>query len=148
MVLTSQALHTVDLDLHPNEASDLLPVESHELLRARGWDLAFWTVLDEGYVEDSLAVIGHTRGASPEDDAWEIVRPRFRVTDNAGRTEDAEACTRLDGWVYLVGSQYGSKAGPLETKRGRSSPASARATSKALARRCRWRGTSSASTGP
>ncbi len=117
MVLTSHALHTVDLDLHPNEASDLLPVESDELLRARGWDLAFWTVLDEGCVEDSIAVIGHTRAASPEDDAWEIVRPRFRVTDNAGRTEDAEACTRLDGWVYLVGSQYGSKAGPLETKR-------------------------------
>lgn len=113
----SHALHTVDLDLHPNEASDLLPVESDELLRAHGWHLAFWTVLDEGCVEDSLAVIGHTRGSSPEDDAWEIVRPRFRVTDNAGRTEDAEACTRLDGWVYVVGSHYGSKGGPLETKR-------------------------------
>ena len=113
----SHALHTVDLDLHPNEASDLLPVEARELLRARGWDLAFWTVLDEGSVEDSVAVIGHTRGPSAGEDAWEIVRPRFRATDNAGRTEDAEACTRLDGWVYLVGSHYGSKGGPLETKR-------------------------------
>ncbi len=112
-----RALHTVDLDLHPNEASDLLPVEADQRLRARGWDMAFWTVLDEGCVEDSLAVIGHTRGASPEDDAWEIVRPRFRVTDNAGKTEDAEACTRLGEWVYLVGSQYGSKGGPLESKR-------------------------------
>jgi len=39
------------------------------------------------------------------------------VTENAGRTEDAEACTRLDGWIYLVGSQYGSKDGPLQSKR-------------------------------
>ncbi len=113
----THALHAVDLDLHPNEASDLLPVESDELLRARGWDSAFWTVLDEGCVEDSLAVIGHSRGPSAEDDAWEVVRPRFHVTDNAGRTEDAEACARLDGWIYLVGSQYGSKDGPLQSKR-------------------------------
>ncbi len=70
----SHALHTVDLDLHPNEASDLLPVEADQLLRARDWDLAFWTVLDEGSVEDFIAVIGQARGASPEEDAWEIVR--------------------------------------------------------------------------
>ena len=113
----THALHTVDLDLHPAEASDLLAVESDELLRARGWDSAFWTVLDEGSVEDSLAVIGHRRGASAEDDGWEVVRPRFHVTENAGRTEDAEACTRLDGWIYLVGSQYGSKDGPRQSTR-------------------------------
>jgi hypothetical protein len=76
----SHALHTVDLDLNPNEASDLLPVEAPHVLRERGWDLAFWTVLDEGCVEDSIAVIGHTR-------------------------------------FYVVGSHYGRKAGPLETKR-------------------------------
>jgi hypothetical protein len=34
-----------------------------------------------------------------------------------GRTEDAEAVARHDGWVYVVGSHYGSKGGPLQAKR-------------------------------
>ena len=43
---TSSAVRTIDLDLHPNEASDLLPVENERILGAHGWDRAFWTVLD------------------------------------------------------------------------------------------------------
>lgn len=110
-------LETLDLDLHPNEASDLLPFEHEPVLRARGWDVAFWSVLDEGPIENCMAVIGHKRGAGHDRDAWEILRPRFRVDANADSTEDAEACARRDGWVYVVGSQYGSKSGPLEKKR-------------------------------
>jgi hypothetical protein len=91
-----------ELELHPNEASDLLPVEDHGILEARGWDVAFWTVLDEGAIEDSMAVIGHRRGSAQTDESWEVVRPRFRAVTNAGRTEDAEACAHRDGWVYAV----------------------------------------------
>lgn len=110
-------LETLDLDLHPNEASDLLPVEHEPLMKARSWDLAFWTVLDDGPIERCMAVIGHKRGGGHDAEAWEIVRPRFEAKANADSTEDAEACARRDGWVYVVGSQYGSKSGPLEKKR-------------------------------
>ena len=36
---------------------------------------------------------------------------------SAGKTEDAEACASRDGFVYVVGSQFGKKAGPLNAKR-------------------------------
>lgn len=114
----SSRLQSVDLDLHPNEASDLLPLESKRILKAQGWDRAFWSVLDEGAVEDSIAVIGHREGAEHDEDSWETARPRFRVNKRErGKTEDAEACARHDGWIYVVGSHYGAKAGPLEKKR-------------------------------
>ncbi len=113
----SPQIETVDLDLHPNEASDLLPLDNDRMLSARGWDQGFWTVLDEGAVEDCVALIGRTHGKGGEADTWEVVRPRFEVPRHGGKTEDAEACARHDGWVYLVGSHYGSKSGPLEGKR-------------------------------
>ena len=113
----SPQIETADLDLYPNEASDLLPLENDRVLSARGWDQGFWTVLDEGAVEECVALIGHTHGKGGAKDTWEIVRPRFEVHRHQGKTEDTEACARHDGWVYLVGSHYGSKSGPLEGKR-------------------------------
>jgi hypothetical protein len=110
-------LQTLDLDLHPNEASDLLPVEEKGILDGHGWDLAFWTVLDEGPIENCMAVLGHKRGSDHSEESWEIARPRFQVDANAGKTEDAEACARRDGWIYVIGSHYGSKSGPIERKR-------------------------------
>ncbi len=114
---SSSVVHTVDLDLHPNEASDLLPVENERILEGQGWDRAFWTVLDEGAVENCVAVVGHARGGKEDEGAWGIARPRFRVKRGKDETEDAEACARRNGWVYLVGSHYGGKSGPLEGKR-------------------------------
>uniref|UniRef100_A0A5Q5BSJ7 DUF3616 domain-containing protein n=2 Tax=unclassified Mycobacterium TaxID=2642494 RepID=A0A5Q5BSJ7_MYCSS len=114
--MTSPALTTVDLAHEGNEASDLVHVDNEALLEAHGWDLGFWTVLDEGPVEDCVAVLGHARGAAP-DRGWEIHRLPVDAGDEKGRTEDAEAVARHDGWVYVVGSHYGSKAGPLQAKR-------------------------------
>ncbi|MBA3421475.1 MAG: hypothetical protein H0U12_06215 [Thermoleophilaceae bacterium] len=113
----SSAVHTVDLNLHPNEASDLLRVENERILDAHGWDRAFWTVLDDGAVENCVAVVGHARGGEEDEASWAIARPRFRVKRNKDATEDAEACARQGGWIYLVGSQYGGKSGPLEGRR-------------------------------
>jgi hypothetical protein len=56
-------LQRLELNLHPNEASGLLVVEDEPLLKAHGWELAFWAVLDEGEIEDCVAIIGH--GAAP-----------------------------------------------------------------------------------
>jgi hypothetical protein len=109
-------LFRIDLDLAPNEASGLLAVEHAPLLDARAWDRAFWVVLDEGVVERCIAVVGHRRGRAMAA-GWEIERLDAVPLDNAGRTEDCEALARHDGWVYVFGSQFGAKAGPLQAKR-------------------------------
>jgi hypothetical protein len=112
-------LFLMELNLHPNEASGLLTMEADALLEEHGWDLGFWAVLDEGEIKDCVAAIGHRRG-SPEDEGWEIERLRASVDGNAGKTEDAEAITldRDTGYVYILGSHFGSKGGPLQPKRG------------------------------
>ncbi len=110
-------LDRVDLKLQPNEASDLTQIHEPGLLAAHGWDSAFLTVLDEGAVEDCIAVLGHDEGAGPAE-GWCSKRLKFAATKKMkGRTEDAEAVAVRDGVVYVVGSHYGSKDGPLEPKR-------------------------------
>jgi hypothetical protein len=53
----TDALQCVDLSVAGNEASDLLPVRSPEVLAAHGARRGFWTVLDEGPVEQCLALL-------------------------------------------------------------------------------------------
>ena len=117
--MAEDGLFQMDLNLHPNEASGLLVMDDEALLGVHGWDLGFWAVLDEGKIEDCVAAIGHRRG-SPQEDGWEIERLHARVTGDSGKTEDAEAITRdhRTGLVYILGSHFGSKAGPLQPKRG------------------------------
>jgi hypothetical protein len=118
----TEGLYQFELDLYPNEASGLLIIENDELLGTHGWDMAFWVVLDEGSVDHCVALVGHRRDApgSDLDDGWEIERlhaaPRF--AGEAKKTEDCEALARKDGRVYVFGSHFGSKSGPLEPKRG------------------------------
>lgn len=110
-------LHSVDLHLDPNEASDLAEVHEQGLLAAHDWDRTFLTVLDEGPVEDCVALLAHEAGAGLTD-GWTSHRLRFSAVDDlAGRTEDAEALAVRAGKVYVVGSHYGSKTGPLQAKR-------------------------------
>jgi hypothetical protein len=104
-------VHETDLHLEPNEASDLCPV-----LPRRGWDRAFVTVLDEAPAEEAYALLGHEAGAAPGD-GWHAERLHLDPSSARGRTEDAEACARRDGRVYALGSQFGSKAGPLSPSR-------------------------------
>jgi hypothetical protein len=109
-------LQSVDLHLEPNEASDLAEVHEPGLLEAHGWDRTFLTVLDEGPVEDCIALLGHEAGAGLTD-GWESHRLVFAAVSEEGRTEDAEAIAVRDGRVYVFGSHYGSKTGPLQAKR-------------------------------
>ncbi|HEX2182273.1 MAG TPA: hypothetical protein VHH10_08300 [Rubrobacteraceae bacterium] len=115
--MTEDGLQRLELNLHPNEASGLLAVEDEALLEAHGWELAFWAVLDEGEIEDCVAVIGH-RDDAGMGEGWEIERLHAEPTGDAGKTEDAEAVTRHDGWIYIFGSHFGGKDGPLQPKRG------------------------------
>jgi hypothetical protein len=112
-------LFQMDLNLHPNEASGLLTIGDEALLGEHGWDIGFWAVLDEGEIQDCVAAIGHRRGSST-DEGWEIERVHAGVDGGAGKTGDAEAITRDErtGYVYILGSHFGGKAGPLQPKRG------------------------------
>ncbi len=110
-------LFQLDLNLNPNEASGLLSVENEALLAEHGWDLAFWVVMDEGEIENCIAVIGHRRDADMSE-SWDIERLRAKPSGDAGETKDAEAITGHDGWVYVFGSHFGGKAGPLQPERG------------------------------
>ena len=113
-------LHQFMLDLYPNEASGLLAIENDGLLRGHGWDQAFWVCLDEGPVTDCIAIVGHRAGSEDDDLAsgWEIARLHATAVGDTKVTEDAEGLARKDGYVYAIGSHFGSKRGPLHPKRG------------------------------
>ena len=105
-------LRTVELAVAGNEASDLLPVRSPELLAAQGARRAFWTVLDEGPVERCLALL-----IERPDGQWATHHLTVDAGRENGRTEDGEALARIDDWVYVIGSPFGSKSGPLRPRR-------------------------------
>jgi hypothetical protein len=109
-------MHETDLHLEPNEASDLTHLFGPEVLAERNWDLAFATVLDEAPVEEAIAVLLHDARA-PVDEGWHARRVAAKASQRTGATNDAEACATRDGWLYVVGSQFGSKEGPLEPAR-------------------------------
>jgi hypothetical protein len=110
--VTTTALTCVELTVAGNEASDLLPVHSPEILAAHGARRAFWTVLDEGPVERCLALLAETR-----DGHWSAHHLAVDAGAENGRTEDGEALAAVDGWVYVLGSHFGSKGGPLRPRR-------------------------------
>ncbi len=109
-------MHETDLHLEPNEASDLCRVLTEEVQARHGWDRALLTVLDEASAEDCLALLVHAADR-PLDDGWEARRVHADPDGGADKTEDAEACALRDGHVYVLGSQFGKKAGPLSARR-------------------------------
>ena len=112
----TRLVEAADLSLAPNEASDLTPILDAAVLERHGWDRAFATVLDESPAENSVAVLVHHAG-EPLDRGWQAHRVKAEPDTAARKTEDAEACTRHRGWLYVLGSQYGAKEGPLEASR-------------------------------
>lgn len=83
------------------EASGLLAVADRRLLEARGWDAAFWSVLDEERVEEGIVLLG--RDAS----GWTLELPRF--APSPVKTGDGEALARHADHVYVFGSHFGKK---------------------------------------
>lgn len=99
---------------HPaREGSGLLAVLYPEILESHGWDLAFWTCSDEEPVEGSLAALGRDKKTGE----WEVVHPKKVKTSRHRRTEDCEALARRGDQVWLFGSQFGPKNGPLDPSR-------------------------------
>lgn len=102
----------ISLTVAGNEASDLLPVRDPAVLAAHDARRAFWTVLDEGPVEECLALL-----AQRVDGQWIAHHQRLDAGVATGRTEDGEALAHRDGFVYVVGSHFGAKRGPLHPRR-------------------------------
>ena len=114
--MEDEGLHRLELNLYPNEASGLMTVEDEPLLEVHGWDLAFWAVLDEGEIEDCVAIIGHRRGADISE-GWEIEHLHAKPVGEAGKTEDASSTlptktkastsgSRVSWLTELLRSQY------------------------------------------
>ena len=112
-----QTSHVVDLELEPHEASGLVTSRSARLQEALGWSPLYWTVLDDGPVRECIAVIGREAGAVEPTAGWGSRLLRCDVTTPTGETDDGEAIAEHDGWIYVFGSAYGSKEGPLEPER-------------------------------
>lgn len=99
------------VDQPASEASALLAIQSQAVLKAHGWEMAFWSCSDEERIEKSLHALGKGR------DGWELVRPGKIRLEPGNLTEDAEAMARFGPWVYIFGSHFGTKSGPLEPTR-------------------------------
>ena len=113
---STRLLDAVDLHLEPNEASDLCWLPDDETIGRNGWNLGYITVLDDTAVESALVLLGHQEGAAITE-GWTSHRLQCVPSAGEDKTEDAEACAWRDGFVYVIGSQYGKGAGPLEPKR-------------------------------
>jgi hypothetical protein len=100
---------------HPhNEASALTAIHDHALLKAWKWEVAFWIVSDEKPAHKAVAALGRHK-----DGTWSVAPLRTTLTKGSDTktAEDCETLTRAGSWIYVFGSQYGSKEGPLEARR-------------------------------
>ena len=105
---------------HPhNEASALIAIHNQHLLERFGWDVGFWIASDEHQAHQAIAALGRRRKARKrKGGGWQVVRLKCRRSKHASRdTDDCEAMARAGGWVYVFGSQYGGKGGPLDPRR-------------------------------
>ncbi|HPO13121.1 MAG TPA: hypothetical protein PLI09_06715 [Candidatus Hydrogenedentes bacterium] len=109
------SLVEVDQPVAGYEASDLLAVQNSGILEVRGWDIGFWTISDEKEIQKNLALIGHEKGA-PLEKNWRVEPVAVRAASKA-KTDDAEILCRQGDWIYIIGSHFGKKSGPLKASR-------------------------------
>lgn len=113
LLAESSGMRDVIIDENASEASGLLAIENEAVLAAQGWSVGFWTCSDEGPVEKALGAFGRRQGSRE----WELCPVAGARAKVKKKTEDCEAMARRDGWVYIFGSHFGTKTGPLEPRR-------------------------------
>lgn len=73
----------------------------------------YWIAFDEPSIEHSIGSVFQRL-----DGEWEAsVLPFIVPEDMKGKTTDVEAFARRGEWIYLFGSHFGKKVGPLEETR-------------------------------
>lgn len=100
---------------HPhNEASALVAIHDHALLGNFGWDLAFWIASDEKPAQEAVAALGRAK-----DGSWSVAHLKTKLSKASSRkeAEDCETIARAGSWIYVIGSQFGTKKGVLQPKR-------------------------------
>ncbi|HEX8617292.1 MAG TPA: DUF3616 domain-containing protein [Thermoanaerobaculia bacterium] len=107
-------MHEVRIDHPHNEASALVAINDHAVLEGFGWDLAFWIVSDEKPAAEALAALGRAT-----DGSWSVVplQTTLSASSSSKQVEDCETIARAGSWIYVIGSQFGSKKGVLQPKR-------------------------------
>ena len=106
-------MRDIIIDENASEASGLLAIENRAVLDAQGWSLGFWTCSDEGRVERALGALGKRKDSGD----WELCRVAGAKATVRKKTEDCEGMARRGDWVYVFGSHFGTKTGPLEPRR-------------------------------
>ncbi|HEX8254478.1 MAG TPA: hypothetical protein VF846_15140 [Thermoanaerobaculia bacterium] len=107
-------MHEVRIEHPHNEASALVAIHDHALLDALGFELAFWIASDEKPAREAIAALGRTK-----DGEWNVAQLTTRqgTSSTSKPAEDCETIARAGAWIYVFGSQFGSKKGILEPKR-------------------------------
>jgi hypothetical protein len=81
---------------------------------SKTWHEAYWTAIDEAPAAECLGIVARI-GPGPGE--WRIEPVAVRQDRGSRKTRDVEGLARYDGWVYLIGSQFGGPGGPLESRR-------------------------------
>ena len=112
-------MHQYLIDHPHNEASALTACHCASLLAGRGWDTAFWIVSDEKKAHKAVALLGRRATHLDAETDWQVVQLKGKRSkgSDSGTTDDGEAMARAGSWVYLLGSHFGSKDGPLDPDR-------------------------------
>jgi hypothetical protein len=111
-------VESIDLELENNEASDLAPCTSKEVLKANNWDVAYFIFLDEGHLDEAVGLLGHKKGKKLTDpNGWEHRHVPIDCGDDSGKTDDSEASATHGEFTYVIASHYGKKRGPLQVER-------------------------------
>lgn len=100
--------------LSPRSGTSALLRLRHPVTEPEAWHEAYWTVIDEAPASECLGIVARI---GPGAGKWREKPVAVRLARGRRETQDAEALARFDGWVYLIGSQYGCPGGPLEPKR-------------------------------
>lgn len=112
-------MRTFVIDHPHNEASALLAIQSRRILAAFEWELGFWVACDEAPAHQAIAALGKRLHARNDDEQWQVVPLSAKRTKRSTSkpTDDVEALARAGSRIYVIGSHYGAKDGPLEPER-------------------------------
>lgn len=91
----------------------MLPVMSDRILAELGCDEAWWVCHDEGDLGSMVSLLA----APPHDDPERWSVSGIRLEADGPRRTDAEAITRIDDTVFVIGSSFVGRSGVLDDRR-------------------------------
>jgi len=102
------------LILSPRRGTSALLRLRRSVTDRKTWHEAYWMAIDEAPASECLSIVARSGSGAG---TWRIVPVAVRQDRGSRKTQDVEALARFDGWIYLIGSQYGCPGGPLASRR-------------------------------